>query len=50
MWIMLFMQDLGTKRSTFGRSSMSTLREDHQAQYKSTLEVNMTPNDPRTTM
>jgi hypothetical protein len=44
------MQDLGTKRSTSGRSSMSTLREDHEARYKSTLEVNMTPNDPRTTM
>jgi hypothetical protein len=44
------MQDLGTKRSTSGRSSISTLREDHEDRYKSTLEVNMTPNDPRTTM
>jgi hypothetical protein len=47
---MLFTLDLGTKRSTFGRSSMSTLQEDHEARYKSTLEVNMTPNGPRTTM
>jgi hypothetical protein len=27
---------------------MSTLWEDHEARHKSTLEVNMTPNDPRT--
>jgi hypothetical protein len=47
---MLFTQDLDTKRSTSRRSSMSTLREDHEARYKSTLEVNKTPNDPRTTM
>jgi hypothetical protein len=46
---MLFTQDLGTKRSTFERSSMSTLWEDHEVRHKSTLEVNMTPNDPRTT-
>jgi hypothetical protein len=47
---MLFTRDLGTKKNTSGRSLMSTLREDHEARYKSTLEVNMTPNDPRTTM
>jgi hypothetical protein len=45
---MLFTQDLGTKRSTSGRSSMNTLWEDHEARHKSTLEVNMTTNDPRT--
>jgi hypothetical protein len=47
---MLFTLDLGTKRSTSGRSSMSTLWEDHEARHKSTLEVNMTPNNPRTIM
>jgi hypothetical protein len=46
---MLFTQDLGTKRSTSRRSSMSTLWEDHEARHKSTLDVNITPNDPRTT-
>jgi hypothetical protein len=45
---MLFTQDLGTKRSTFGRSSMSTLWKDHEAWHKSTHMMNMTPNDPRT--
>jgi hypothetical protein len=29
---------------------MSTLWEDHGARHKSTLEMNMTPNDARTTM
>jgi hypothetical protein len=42
------MQDLGTKRSTSRRSSMSTSREDHEALHKSRYEVNKTPNNPRT--
>jgi hypothetical protein len=45
---MLFMQDLGTKRRTSRRSSMSTSREDHEALHKSRYEVNKTPNNPRT--
>jgi hypothetical protein len=45
---MLFTQDLGTKRSTSGRNSMITSREDHEAGHKSRYEVNKTPNNPRT--
>jgi hypothetical protein len=45
---MLFTQDLGTKRSTSGKSSISTSREDHEARHKSRYEVNKTPNNPRT--
>jgi hypothetical protein len=45
---MLFKQDLGTKRSTSRRSSISTSKEDHEAHHKSRYEVNKTPNNPRT--
>jgi hypothetical protein len=45
---MLFTQDLGTERSTSGRSSMSTSREDHEAHHKSRYKVNKIPDNPRT--
>jgi hypothetical protein len=45
---MLFTQDLGTKRSTSGVSSPSTLEEDHEARQESRHTINMTPNEPRT--
>jgi hypothetical protein len=37
-----------TLKRTFGISSSSTSREDHEARHKSRHAMNMTPNDPRT--
>jgi hypothetical protein len=42
------MQEINVKEETFGISSSSTSREDHEARHKSRHEVNMTPNNPRT--
>jgi hypothetical protein len=42
------MQEINVKEGTFGISSSSTSREDHEARHKSRHEVNKTPNNPRT--
>jgi hypothetical protein len=42
------MQEINNKEETFGISSPSTSREDHEACHKSRHAMNMTPNDPRT--
>jgi hypothetical protein len=42
------MQKIYAKEKTFGISSSSTSREDHEARHKSRHAMNMTPNDPRT--
>jgi hypothetical protein len=42
------MQEINIKEETFGISSSSTSREDHEAHHKSIHEVNKTPNNPRT--
>jgi hypothetical protein len=42
------MQGINVKEETFGTSSFSTSREDHEAHHKSSHVMNMTPNDPRT--
>jgi hypothetical protein len=42
----LFTQDINIKEETFGISSSSTAREDHEARHKSKYLVNMTPNGP----
>jgi hypothetical protein len=42
----LFTQEINVKEETFGISSSSTSREDHEARHKSRHA--MTPNDPRT--
>jgi hypothetical protein len=44
----LFTQEINVKEETFGISSSSTSREDHEAHHKSRHEVNKTPNNPRT--
>jgi hypothetical protein len=44
----LFTQEINIKEETFGFSSSSTSREDHEALHKSTHEVNKIPNNPRT--
>jgi hypothetical protein len=40
--------EINVKEKTFGISSSSTSREDHEARHKSRQEVNKTPNNPRT--
>jgi hypothetical protein len=42
------MLEINVKEETFGISSSSTSREDHEARHKSRHVMNMTPNDPRT--
>jgi hypothetical protein len=42
------MQEINVKEETFGISSSSTSREDHEARHKSRHEVNKTPNNTRT--
>jgi hypothetical protein len=42
------MQEINVKEETFGISSSSTSREDHEARHKSRHAMNTTPNDPRT--
>jgi hypothetical protein len=42
------MQEINVKEETFGISSSSTSREDHEARHKSRHAMNMTPNDSRT--
>jgi hypothetical protein len=44
----LFTQEINVKEETFGISSSSTSRKDHEARHKSRHAMNMTPNDPRT--
>jgi hypothetical protein len=44
----LFTQELNVKEETFGISSSSTSREDHEARQESRHVMNMTPNDLRT--
>jgi hypothetical protein len=44
----LFTQEINVKEETFGISSSSTSREDHEARHNSRHAMNMTPNDPRT--
>jgi hypothetical protein len=44
----LFTQEINVKEETFGISSSSNSREDHEARHKSRHEVNKTPNNPRT--
>jgi hypothetical protein len=39
---------MNVKKETFGISSSSTSREDHETRHKSRHEVNKTPNNPRT--
>jgi hypothetical protein len=41
-------QKFNIKEETFGISSSSTSREDHEARQESRHAMNMTPNDPRT--
>jgi hypothetical protein len=41
------MQEINVKEMTFGISSSSTSREDHEVCHKSRHEVNKTPNNPR---
>jgi hypothetical protein len=44
----LFTQEINVKEESFGISSPSTSREDHEARHKSRHAMNMTPNDLRT--
>jgi hypothetical protein len=44
----LFTQEIYAKEETFGISSLSTLKEDHEARQESRLAMKMTTNDPRT--
>jgi hypothetical protein len=44
----LFTQEIYAKEKTFGISSSSTSREDHEARHKPRHAMNMTPNDLRT--
>jgi hypothetical protein len=44
----VYTQEINVKGETFGISSSSTSREDHEARHKSRHEVNKTPNNPRT--
>jgi hypothetical protein len=47
-WSLLFTQEIYANEETFGISSSSTLKEDHEAREESRNAMNMTPNDPRT--
>jgi hypothetical protein len=42
------MHEINVKEETFGISSSSTSRGDHEARQKSIDEVNKTPNNPKT--
>jgi hypothetical protein len=42
------MQEINVKDETFGISSSSTSREDHEARHKSRHLMNMTPKGPGT--
>jgi hypothetical protein len=42
------MQGFSIENKTFGISSLSTSRQDLEARYKSSNEVNTTPRSPRT--
>jgi hypothetical protein len=42
------MKEINVKEETFGISSSSTSREDHEARHKSRHEVNKTANNQRT--
>jgi hypothetical protein len=42
----LFTQEINVKEETFGISSSSISREDHEARQESRHVMNMTPNDP----
>jgi hypothetical protein len=42
------MQEINVKEETFGISSSSTSREDHEARHNSRHKVYKTPNNPRT--
>jgi hypothetical protein len=44
----LFTQEINVKEETYGISSSSTSREDHEAHHKSRHAMNMNPNDLRT--
>jgi hypothetical protein len=44
----LFTQEINVREETFGISSSSTSKEDHEARHKSRHEVNKTPKNPRT--
>jgi hypothetical protein len=44
---LLYTQENNIKEETFGISSSSTSREDHEARHKSRHEVNKTPNNPK---
>jgi hypothetical protein len=44
----LFTQENKVKEETFGISSSSTSREDHETRHKSRHEMNKNPNNPRT--
>jgi hypothetical protein len=41
------MQEINVKEETFGISSSSISREDHEARHKSRHLMNMTPNGPK---
>jgi hypothetical protein len=45
---LLFTQEINVKEETFGISSSSTSRDDHEVQHKSRHIMNMTPNGPGT--
>jgi hypothetical protein len=47
-WSLLLTQEVNVKEETFGISSSSTSREDHEARHKSRDIVNMTPKGPGT--
>jgi hypothetical protein len=47
-WSLLFTQEINVKEETFGISSSSTSREDHEARHKSRHMMNTTPNGPGT--
>jgi hypothetical protein len=44
----LFTQENNVKEETFGISSSSTSRDDHEARHKSRHKVKKTPNNPGT--
>jgi hypothetical protein len=46
IWSLLFTQEINVKDETFGISSSSIWREDHEARHKSRHLMNMTPNGP----
>jgi hypothetical protein len=45
---LFFTQEINVREETFGISSSSTSKEDHEARHKTRHEVNTTPNNPRT--